>query len=641
MRLRNLTVLLIILFCQKYCVSNTTDSLFLSLEKAKNITEIIDKLHKLEENTQKNPQNLIPLLEKLKSSHFAKNNTIKSYITFIQAKAYRENGQYQKALGNLEVLEKTQSLNSDMPAKIQIEKGKILYRKGNYKNSYQCYLNALMCAKNKNKLLIESYSGLGKVGFSSGKYIESLNYYEKALYLADSIGNFAIKSELYNSIAAVHVSQKNYLKSILFLNKAKEINQKLNNKKRIAVNLGNIAMIYTELDSLEKAKEIYYQALQIDKKINNKVGQAFKLANLGSVFFKKRQLDKALELSYQAYQIFSEKDIKRGLAFAANNIGHFYTCKRNYTKAKEYLTLSEKYSEEIRNFNLIAENKKTFSVFYFNQNNFKEAYKYSQEHSSWKDSIYFEEKNKIAAEMEARYDLTQKENEIVLMNKEMEILNSQEKLSKLKIHTLIIGLFLFFILGVIIYLRMTQKNAQETALLQKSKEIEKAKNELMKTRLKNSILAKQQLLDELKYKNQELTNLALLIVQKNEFMADLKKNLKDFFPTMKSHENHQAINQLLIKINQNLNNSKNMELFSKKIEQEHHAFFALLDKHFSDLTKNEKRLCALLRINLSSKEIASLNNSNYKAIEMARYRLRKKLNLSKEINLTDFLNSLH
>ena len=85
---------------------------------------------------------------------------------------------------------------------------------------------------------------------------------------------------------------------------------------------------------------------------------------------------------------------------------------------------------------------------------------------------------------------------------------------------------------------------------------------------------------------------------------------------------------------------KEKKEFQNKVDRNYAEFFTRLKNKYPSLTKNEERLCAMLRLNLSSKEIASLNNTSVKAVEMGRYRLRKKCSVENNQELSGFLNMI-
>jgi len=90
-------------------------------------------------------------------------------------------------------------------------------------------------------------------------------------------------------------------------------------------------------------------------------------------------------------------------------------------------------------------------------------------------------------------------------------------------------------------------------------------------------------------------------------------------------------------IENNLNSEHDWEMFENLFDQAHENFFKRLKQEYPDLTPSDFRLCAYLRMNLSSKEIAPLLNISIRGVEEKRYRLRKKINLNPEQNLTEFI----
>jgi DNA-binding CsgD family transcriptional regulator len=94
---------------------------------------------------------------------------------------------------------------------------------------------------------------------------------------------------------------------------------------------------------------------------------------------------------------------------------------------------------------------------------------------------------------------------------------------------------------------------------------------------------------------------------------------------------------LVKKISKELDTDKQWEVFESHFESVHEAFLKRLKTQYPDLSPRELKLCAYLRLNISSKEIAALMNISTRGVEISRYRLRKKLQLSRNDNLTDFI----
>ena len=120
--------------------------------------------------------------------------------------------------------------------------------------------------------------------------------------------------------------------------------------------------------------------------------------------------------------------------------------------------------------------------------------------------------------------------------------------------------------------------------------------------------------------------------------------LKEMVDEICSKNTQKSLVPLYLKLNNlltsNLNTEDDWKMFLIKFEQKHHNFFKTLKECYPQLTTNDLRLCACLKLNMDTKDIASLMNLSIRAIENNRYRLRKKLDLKPAQNLNDFFLSI-
>jgi len=202
---------------------------------------------------------------------------------------------------------------------------------------------------------------------------------------------------------------------------------------------------------------------------------------------------------------------------------------------------------------------------------------------------------------------------------------------------LLIAILILLIIWYLFIGRKYNEN-KNREIVKKREEFQKAEQELIKSELKNVNLRKQHLQNELKFKNSELVNFALHIIQKEEVFQKLKVKIDKIKEETDSDNRNEQLKDLSKFINQNLNTDKDKETFNIHVEEESHEFFTRLNLLHSGLTQNEKRLCALVRLGFSSKEIASILNISPKSVEMNRYRLRKKLNVPSSQNLNDYIS---
>ena len=141
---------------------------------------------------------------------------------------------------------------------------------------------------------------------------------------------------------------------------------------------------------------------------------------------------------------------------------------------------------------------------------------------------------------------------------------------------------------------------------------------------------------ELDLKKKELDNFAIWVKSRNEILAGIQDKIKDIY----GMETGEATRQLK-KLNSSISQfNRTNEEAEKMIDELNSGFIAKLAEAYPDLSNSEMRLASLLKIGMSSKEISLILSMEPKSVDMARYRLRKKLNLSGNDNLCDFLGKI-
>ena len=142
------------------------------------------------------------------------------------------------------------------------------------------------------------------------------------------------------------------------------------------------------------------------------------------------------------------------------------------------------------------------------------------------------------------------------------------------------------------------------------------------------------------HKEKELANSTMLIIQKNDILHKLKNELSKIKNSLADDLLKNDLNTTIKRIGKEIDNEKQWQVFNMHVEQVHEDLFNKLKKQYPELTPRELSLCAYLRMNISSKEIATLMNISTRGVEISRYRIRKKLGLDRNANLTDFMMTL-
>jgi len=181
--------------------------------------------------------------------------------------------------------------------------------------------------------------------------------------------------------------------------------------------------------------------------------------------------------------------------------------------------------------------------------------------------------------------------------------------------------------------QMKFEEKQKQMAYQHELELEHAEKELI--RFQNEKLEA-----EITHKNAELANATMNLLQKKEFILKLKGELQHLQKTTKLGDDNPELKRLLKVLSEEEKLNDEWEHFSQHFNSVHGDFLNVLKSNFPTLKPHELRLCAYLRLNLSSKEIAPLMSISVRGVEISRYRLRKKLNLSTENSLVEYLMNL-
>lgn len=194
-------------------------------------------------------------------------------------------------------------------------------------------------------------------------------------------------------------------------------------------------------------------------------------------------------------------------------------------------------------------------------------------------------------------------------------------------------LILFYVILFLIFLYVLHLFSKRYYKKQREELIEKARIELELKELESSQkiikLNNDKLRSNIESKNRELATSTMSIIKKNEFLNTIKQEL--------TANGNLGIPKVIKFIDKNLNNTDDWKMFQEAFNNADKKFLKKIKAKHPELTPNDLRLCAYLRLNLSSKEIAPLLNISPRSVEVKRYRLRKKINLPHDANLTNYI----
>lgn len=210
-----------------------------------------------------------------------------------------------------------------------------------------------------------------------------------------------------------------------------------------------------------------------------------------------------------------------------------------------------------------------------------------------------------------------------------------------------IGYVFFFLLILYLGQRYLSYRIEKSRLAEKQKQKEKyltrelkMKEEALMAEKEMERLRNEALRLDMIHKEKEMANSTMLLIKKNNILNKLKADLRSVVSSLGNEQAKNNINGIIKRIDKEIDSEKQWKVFNMHIEQIFEELFKKLKENYPDLTPRELSLCAYLRMNITSKEIASLMNISARGVEISRYRIRKKLRLDREANLTEFILSL-
>jgi len=171
----------------------------------------------------------------------------------------------------------------------------------------------------------------------------------------------------------------------------------------------------------------------------------------------------------------------------------------------------------------------------------------------------------------------------------------------------------------------------------KQEQEEIRRKEIEKREQKIIALQNEKLESELTVKSKELAESTMTIIKKNEILVTIKEEVINQKKALGTQYPNKYYDKLIRLLDENLSSEDDWAIFQTNFDRIHENFFRNLHSRFPELTSNDLRFCAYLRLNLSSKDIAHLMNISLKGVEVGRYRIRKKIGIPSSKSLTEFM----
>lgn len=420
---------------------------------------------------------------------------------------------------------------------------------------------------------------MGQLYFEIHSYDRALEYFKNSTTIAEKAEDKYRLMGCYANLANTYGEMGEKENSLLYFSKTIELAQAVGDKSRLSEVYIKLAKHYQKNNENKNALLHLRKALSISREIGDTVSIASSLNTLSQIYFEDNRLDSAYTYSYSAYTLAKEKKLLK----------------------------------------ILKESSFTLSKIYETQNNYKQAYNYFRIYEASKDSLLNADKLRILEETEAKFNLERLEKEKLEVESQALRADKEIQMKNVFIAALIIFLliFIYFTIRFII-----KKRKEKISIETKSKNLTK-RIDLLKSQLDS--------------RNRELAAKAVIISNNNKVLEEITEGIEDCLDEGKNERDFlkQLKNQL-----ESIYQEKSWDNFLQHFEQVHPDFYKKLMKKYPDLTQNELKICAFLRMNLNTKEISNITRQSVKSVEVARTRIRKKLSLEHNDNLTAIIQNI-
>jgi len=476
------------------------------------------------------------------------------------------------------------------------------------------------------------YNTIGAIYEETGLWNEALDFYMHSLQICNRNNNMPGKAKVYNNLGKLYFSHNELDKAEELFSKAIEINKALNIRPELCNNYNNLGGVYKQRNNIKKALEYSLMSLnQLDLQ-KDFYDLSILYSNIGNLYQDNGNYSVALSYCQQAADIQEKKSFLSALIRSDLSISSVYEKMQTGDSAILYLSKSLLFAEKLGNPQVELEVLQTAAKFYKKRGNFKLSSDFYADYVNLKDSLEGLNSLTKIEQIQAVYEVINKEKDNKILQQKINL--QQLALQRQRI-ILMAGLIIFIFLGYFLY------------NLQRNRKRERIKNEyitqqteLLHQKEKEIMLDKEQNLTlELDYKNRQLTSYALHLVRNNEFISKTSDELKQILLSLnpRDKERSNRISGMLSDFHQ-YSTGNDWKEFHLYFEEVHQSFYFNLTNAFPNLSQNDKRICAFLKLGLSTKEIASITFRELRSVESARNRLRKKLGVTDKVNINSFLS---
>ena len=463
----------------------------------------------------------------------------------------------------------------------------------------------------------------GNAYFMQGMYETATGYFYRYLdiqkqmdhkpgiaYALANIGAIRIKMQDYET------AKQNLLEGLQILKNSLKIGEQPGFREHIPNILNNLGIVYQNLHQYDSALWYYREGIRMSDYLDDpRYFQATLYNNIGGLFLENNMPDSAYLPLKKAMEARLERNDLAGQASSLARLGEYYLFTGERPKALDHFYEGMDIARRIGSIDLQSTFTEQLYAYYKQTGNADSALKYYELNHKYVQELNNEETVKELTRLELLSEFREKQKVARL---------EQDRLNTIYFFTAVL-LILLLLVFVLLYFLMHNRVSRL--------KLEKSNLELT---AQNTLLEKENFEKELEIRNKELSTHVMGMIRKNETIGQIVEVLSS-----KLNKDNEKFFLQIIRDLGTLQDENVWDEFEIRYQQVHNEFYEKLQSVSPHLTTNERRLCAFLRLNMTTKDIASITGQSIRSIEVARTRLRKKLEISNsDVSLVEFLNSL-
>ncbi len=459
---------------------------------------------------------------------------------------------------------------------------------------------------------------------NDANYALSYDAFWKALFLADDMKNEEVKASIYIYLGRLYSFYKRKEEALKYFRNSLEINRRLVaegllEKAKLVINYYALCATYRELAEPVTAKAYLDSCFLYFSSLPGQVDTAFLQFERSNILAQDGKNEEALEIMESIHPWFIENRpsyLVLVYAYWGDIYQHVSNFKASEAYYKKALDISKRYNSHVDFTPLVYEK---LADLYLQQGKYLPAFESLQQAKNL-DARFFDsrsENNRPLLEIKDAFRLEKEQQEKLIQKQRLAKLEQDEKIGFLQRTILLVVIASLVIIGIIYLNYLKSKYRSEKRLIRKKQDMEMRKAREL-----------------LELKNKELAVSALQLVEKEEFLSFLKSQIKGNQGSIETRELKKILRSISV------SNARSWQEFKLRFTAVNERFYQKITDKFPGLTQGDQKICALIKLNFSSKDMAKLLGISVESVHTTRYRLRKKMGLPRSTNLEDFIAAL-